>query len=114
MTSELLYMIVGLGLFSIGLLGVVIAGHVMRKILALNVMGVGIFMFLIALAKKSESVFDPVPHAMVLTGIVIAVAGTALGLNLMVRIHNIDETERERTGQERTGQESAKPEKIEL
>jgi multicomponent Na+:H+ antiporter subunit C len=109
MTSELLYMIAGLGLFSIGLSGVLIAGHVMRKILALNVMGVGIFMFLIALARKSESVFDPVPHAMVLTGIVIAVAGTALALNLMVRIHNIDETERERTRQE-----SAKPEKIEL
>jgi multicomponent Na+:H+ antiporter subunit C len=67
-------------------------------------MGVGIFMFLIALARKSESVFDPVPHAMVLTGIVIAVAGTALALNLMVRIHNIDESK----------QESAKPEKIQL
>jgi multicomponent Na+:H+ antiporter subunit C len=79
----------GLCLFAIGLLGVVIAGHVMRKILALNVMGIGIFMFLIAIAKHGESLVDPVPHAMVLTGIVIAAAGTALALNLMVRLHNI-------------------------
>ncbi|MEH6464076.1 MAG: NADH-quinone oxidoreductase subunit K [Shewanella psychromarinicola] len=96
MTSILLYSLAGLGLFAIGLFGVVVASHVMRKILALNVMGVGIFMFLIALAKHSPNVFDPVPHAMVLTGIVIAVAGTALALNLMVRIHNMDEPSQEK------------------
>ncbi len=96
MTSELLYSIAGLGLFAIGLFGVVIAGHVMRKILALNVMGVGIFMFLIALAKLNSFVFDPVPHAMVLTGIVIAVAGTALALNMMVRIHDMGESNQEK------------------
>jgi multicomponent Na+:H+ antiporter subunit C len=89
MNSLLLYSITGLGLFSIGLLGIVLASHVMRKILALNVMGIGIFMFLIALAKQGESLVDPVPHAMVLTGIVIAAAGTALALNLMVRLHKM-------------------------
>ena len=91
MTSELLYSITGLALFTIGLLGIVLAGHVMRKVLALNVMGVGIFMFLVAFAKQSASAADPVPHAMVLTGIVIAVAGTALALNLMVRLHDMNQ-----------------------
>ena len=90
MTSELLYSMTGLALFAIGLLGVVLAGHVIRKVLALNVMGVGIFMFLVAFAKQSASTADPVPHAMVLTGIVIAVAGTALALNLMVRLHDMN------------------------
>jgi len=89
MSSALLYSITGLGLFAIGLLGIVLAGHVMRKILSLNVMGIGIFMLLIAIAEQAESLVDPVPHAMVLTGIVIAAAGTALALNLMVRLHKM-------------------------
>ncbi|MFT6989117.1 MAG: multicomponent Na+:H+ antiporter subunit C [Paraglaciecola sp.] len=89
MTSALLYSLTGLGLFAIGLLGIVLASHVMRKILALNVMGIGIFMLLISGAKQGELLVDSVPHAMVLTGIVIAAAGTALALNLMVRLHNM-------------------------
>jgi multicomponent Na+:H+ antiporter subunit C len=99
MTSAFLYSITGVGLFAIGLLGIVLASHVMRKILALNVMGIGIFMLMIALAKQGESVVDPVPHAMVLTGIVIAAAGTALALNLMVRLHNMSESKQEKTEQ---------------
>jgi multicomponent Na+:H+ antiporter subunit C len=95
MNAELLYSITGVGLFAIGLLGVVLASHIMRKVLALNVMGVGIFMLLIALAKRSESAVDPVPHAMVLTGIVIAAAGTALALNLMVRLHKMSGSKQE-------------------
>jgi multicomponent Na+:H+ antiporter subunit C len=95
MTSALLYSMAGLALFAIGFFGVMVASHVMRKILALNVMGVGIFMFLIALAKRNPLVVDPLPHALVLTGIVIAVAGTALALNLMLRIHHIDQSNQE-------------------
>ncbi|MBA6292724.1 cation:proton antiporter subunit C [Colwellia sp. MB3u-70] len=97
MTSALLYSMAGLALFAIGFFGVVVASHVMRKILALNVMGVGIFMFLIALAKRNPLVVDPLPHALVLTGIVIAVAGTALALNLMVRIHHMDQSSQEQS-----------------
>lgn len=96
MSSGLLYSITGTGLFAIGLLGIVLASHIMRKILALNVMGVGIFMLLIALAKQSESAVDPLPHAMVLTGIVIAAAGTALALNLMVRLHEMAKSKRDK------------------
>lgn len=95
MSSALLYSMTGVGLFAIGLLGIVIASHIMRKVLALNVMGVGIFILLITLAKQSESVIDPLPHAMVLTGIVIAAAGTALALNLMVRLHEMDKPKRD-------------------
>lgn len=96
MSSALLYSITGVGLFAIGLLGVVLASHIMRKVLALNVMGVGIFMLLIALAKQSEFTIDPLPHAMVLTGIVITAAGTALALNLMVRLHEMGKTKQDK------------------
>jgi multicomponent Na+:H+ antiporter subunit C len=71
-----------------GLLGLVCGRHPVRKILALNVMGTGIFLFLVAGAARSGlKAPDPVPHAMVLTGIVVAVSATALGLALAGRIN---------------------------
>ena len=96
MSSALLYSITGVGLFAIGLLGVVLASHIIRKVLALNVMGVGIFMLLIALAKQNAFTIDPLPQAMVLTGIVIAAAGTALALNLMVRLYEMEKTQQDK------------------
>ena len=81
------YAMMGVVLFAMGLLGLVLGRHPIRKILALNVMGTGIFLFLVATAaRRPESGPDPVPHAMVLTGIVVAVSATALGLALAGRI----------------------------
>ena len=82
------YAAVGILLFTMGLLGLVLGQHSVRKILALNVMGTGIFLFLVAgAARYGLNEPDPVPHAMVLTGIVVAVSATALGLALAGRIH---------------------------
>jgi multicomponent Na+:H+ antiporter subunit C len=82
------YAAVGIVLFIMGLLGLVLGQHPVRKILALNVMGTGIFLFLVAgAARYGLNSPDPVPHAMVLTGIVVAVSATALGLALAGRIH---------------------------
>jgi multicomponent Na+:H+ antiporter subunit C len=81
------YAAMGVLLFAMGLLGLVVGRHPVRKILALNVMGTGIFLFLVAAAARDPSGgADPVPHAMVLTGIVVAVSATALGLALAGRI----------------------------
>jgi multicomponent Na+:H+ antiporter subunit C len=81
------YAAMGVLLFAMGLLGMVLGRHPVRKILALNVMGTGIFLFLVAVAARDASGgTDPVPHAMVLTGIVVAVSATALGLALAGRI----------------------------
>ncbi len=56
-------------------------------ILALNVMGSGVFLVLVALAKRTGNTApDPVPHAMVITGIVVAVSATALALTLMLKL----------------------------
>jgi multicomponent Na+:H+ antiporter subunit C len=58
-----------------------------RKILALNILGSGVFMLLTALARRSGGAEpDPVPHAMVLTGIVVAVSATAFALALARRV----------------------------
>jgi multicomponent Na+:H+ antiporter subunit C len=85
--TSTLYAGVGVWLSAMGLLGLVLGRHPIRKILALNVIGAGIFLFLVAAAFRYHSGGpDPVLHAMVLTGIVVAVSATALGLTLAGQI----------------------------
>ncbi len=87
MSIASLYALVGVGLFCIGLHAVIAYDHLLRKILAINVMGSGVFLILIALARRGGIVApDPVPHAMVITGIVVAVSATALALGLMLKV----------------------------
>lgn len=88
MTSALLFACVGAILFALGFAGVVLIGHLLRRILAFNVMGSGAFLILVGLAQRDGSA-DPVPQAMVLTGIVVAVAATALALALARRLHTL-------------------------
>jgi multicomponent Na+:H+ antiporter subunit C len=75
-----------------GMFSFLVVAHLVRKILALNVMGAGVFMVLIAIAHPGRAATqatgaDPVPHALVLTGIVVAVSATALALALTCRYH---------------------------
>ena len=87
MNNIYLYTIVGAGLFSLGLYALIVHTHLLRKILAVNVMGSGVFLVLVALAARTQGTApDPVPHAMVITGIVVAVSATALALALMLRV----------------------------
>ena len=93
MTIPLLYALVGVVLLGMGLYSLVMVSHLVRKILALNVSGAGVFLFLVAAADRtSDPLPDPVPHAMVLTGIVVAVSATALALALACRIHQVSGT----------------------
>lgn len=85
MTTPLIYGLAGVLLVCLGLYGLLAARHVLRRILALNVLGLGVFMLLVSLAARAWPV-DPVPHAMVLTGIVVAVSATALALALLRRM----------------------------
>ncbi len=88
MSPGLIYAIVGVLLFVLGLAGVILLNPLLRKILAFNLMGSGTFLVLVGLGQREGSV-DPVPQAMVLTGIVVAVAATALALALMRRLHEL-------------------------
>lgn len=93
MTLALLYGLAGIVLVAMGLYAALAARHVLRRLLGLNVLGSGVFMMLVALASRSVAVVgrpDPVPHAMVLTGIVVAVSATALALALLRRMHRHD------------------------
>lgn len=86
MSSGLLFACVGAVLFAMGIAGVILIGHLLRRILAFNIMGSGAFLILVGLAQRND-VADSVPQAMVLTGIVVAVAATALALALVRRLH---------------------------
>ncbi|PKO54905.1 MAG: Na+/H+ antiporter subunit C [Betaproteobacteria bacterium HGW-Betaproteobacteria-2] len=86
MSAGLLFASVGVILFALGVAGVLLLGHLLRRILAFNVMGSGAFLVLVGLAQRN-GIADPVPQAMVLTGIVVAVAATALALALVRRLY---------------------------
>ena len=86
MTGGLLFALTGVVLFAMGVAGVLLIGHLLRRILAFNLMGSGAFLVLVGLAQRND-VTDPVPQAMVLTGIVVAVAATALALALPRNLH---------------------------
>ncbi|MBS3935832.1 MAG: NADH-quinone oxidoreductase subunit K [Sulfuritalea sp.] len=85
MSTGLLYALAGVLLFVMGMAGAIIMAGALRKILAFNIMGSGAFLVLVGLAQR-DGIPDPVPQAMVLTGIVVAVASTALALALARRL----------------------------
>lgn len=84
MTADLLYAMAGAGLFGIGLFGVFALDHLLRKLMAFNLMGSGTFLVMVGLGQHRNGV-DPVPQALVLTGIVVAIAATALAVVLIRR-----------------------------
>jgi len=87
MTAASLYALCGVALLGIGFYAAVVHVHQLRKVLAVNVMGSGVFLVLVALAYRTPNAPpDPVPHAMVLTGVVVAVSATAVALSLVRRI----------------------------
>jgi multicomponent Na+:H+ antiporter subunit C len=87
MTTTLLYGLAGIGLAALGLRGTLAHVSLLRRLLALNLMGSGVFLMLGAVAYRGLGVPpDPVPQALVLTGIVVAVSATALALALGRRL----------------------------
>ncbi|ADE14937.1 NADH-ubiquinone oxidoreductase chain 4L [Nitrosococcus halophilus Nc 4] len=90
LTPVLLYILTGIGLFIIGLYALLAYPHLLRKILAFNIMASGVFLVYVAAASRTpEGMPDPVPQAMVLTGIVVASASMLLGLALATRFKAI-------------------------
>lgn len=81
MTTSLFYLCIGIGLWVLGLHSLLLNRHVLRKIIAINIMGSGVFLVMVALATRLEST-DPILHALVVTGLVVAVSATAFALRL--------------------------------
>lgn len=79
-----LYLIAGAGLFALGAFYAFASRERLRRVLAVNVMGNGAFLVLLSRAWSvgvDGAGPDPVPQALVLTGIVVAAAATGLALS---------------------------------
>lgn len=103
----LLYGIAAIVLFAMGLHSLLSRRHLLRKIMGLNVMAAGVFLLFISVAYRNREVFaDPVPQAMVITGIVVSISATGYALALARQI-------RSKTGLTSLGSQSAAAEKKE-
>lgn len=87
--SAAVFVATAAGLFAIGVYGLLQRRHVLRKLLALNIMSSAVFLLLITLGGGADTAPDPIPQAMVLTGIVIAVSATAFALALLLKLHAV-------------------------
>jgi multicomponent Na+:H+ antiporter subunit C len=91
MSGAVLYGLIGIALFVMGLFAVIAGTDPLRRILAVNVSSSGVFLALVALARRGTGTeVDPVPQAMVITGIVVAVSATALAVVLIQRLRGDD------------------------
>ena len=89
-------------LLMVGLYGIVACQHLLRKLMAMNILQVAVIVFFIALSAKSgatvpvviedgheinvASYVNPLPHALMLTAIVVSVSTTGVALALLIRI----------------------------
>ena len=98
-------------LFFIGLFGLLTRKHIIKIFISIAIMESALFLFFIGLTFNSKFIApildsehttianmnDPVPHAMILTAIVIGMAVLALGVSLAIEYYkltgktNIDE-----------------------
>jgi len=99
-------------LLLIGIYGVLVPAHLVRKLMGMNIMQAAIITFFIALAAKTGAelpvvrhgepalaaqYINPLPHALMLTAIVVSVSTTGVALALVIRIRrrfeSLDERE---------------------
>lgn len=89
------YLVLAVILVSAGLVRLLLVRDRVARLVAVNVVGSGSLLVLIALAARSSPI-DPVLSALVITGLVITVAFTGLGAVLIRRIEGLDPVERRR------------------
>ena len=89
MTEATLYGLCSAALVGVGLFGLIMHPQPLRKILAFNLIGGGVFLLFGAVARRGAAAGlggDPVPQALVITGLVVAFAATALAVALLLRL----------------------------
>jgi len=89
-----------IALFVIGLRIVVLHSNLIKRIMGLNIMGTGVFLFFVSIGNvtggippiiypdSTEAVYiNPIPSVLILTGIVVVVSITVYSLSLVIRIY---------------------------
>lgn len=106
MSAAVLYGLCASALVGIGLFGLITNPQPLRKIVAFNVLGNGVFLLFGVVARRGADAGlagDPVPQAMVITGIVVAFSATAIAVAILLRLH--EETGRADLAPEDAGDE---------
>ena len=89
MSGATLYALCSAVLVGVGLYGTIVQPQPLRKILAFNIVGSGTFLLFGTIARRGAAAGmggDPVPQAMVITGLVVAFSATALAVALLLRL----------------------------
>ncbi|MGM0519555.1 MAG: NADH-quinone oxidoreductase subunit K [Campylobacterota bacterium] len=77
-----LYIVVGIALFILGVVGVIINKHLIKKLISLNIFTSGVFLVFISLTYEN-SISSSIANALVLTGLVVSLAAMSLGIMLI-------------------------------
>ena len=112
MSAATLFGVIAAALVALGAYGLIVDPQPLRKILAFNLLGGGMFVIFGVVARKGAAAGmggDPVPQALVITGIVVAFSATALAVALLLRLFeetgratlrsDVSKTEREVDGE---------------
>ena len=89
MSGATLFGLVAATLIGVGLYGLIVNPQPLRKILAFNVIGSGVFLLFGVIARRGAAMGlpgDPVPQALLITGIVVAFSATALAITVLLRL----------------------------
>lgn len=89
MNAETIFGFTAAAAIGIGLFGLITDPSALRKLLAFNVLGSGVFLFFGVVARRGAAgglQGDPVPQALVITAIVVAFAATAMVATLVVKL----------------------------
>lgn len=98
------YYMVAIILFVIGMYTMLTHSNMIKKVIAMNIMDASVFLMLVAVGyahgsqapiirDNVEIIYaNPLPGALILTGIVVAVSVTAYALSLVVKIYRYYDT----------------------
>jgi multicomponent Na+:H+ antiporter subunit C len=90
MTIPTIFGICASVLIGLGLYGIIIQTKALRKLLAFNLVGTGVFLLFGVIGRRGAAgglEGDPVVFGLVITGIVVAFSATALAVTILLRLH---------------------------
>jgi multicomponent Na+:H+ antiporter subunit C len=89
MSAPTLFGLCAAVLVGLGLYGLIVNPQPLRKILAFNLIGNGVFLLCAIIARRGAAEGmggDPVPQALLITAIVVAFSASALAVALLLRL----------------------------